>query len=152
MSEHSGHDSGHRGVHYEGTDAQPGGIVRIGLMVAGVVLLTLLVLRPLLSFLASRLAAFDPPPAPLAAEPNRRAPEPRLQERPFEDVTRLRAAEQPFLDEYGWVDEKAGRVHIPVGEALKIVARRGLPARPQPKAEAAPGQAPTPAPPPGGHP
>lgn len=148
MSQQS-HDE--NGVRYEGTDANPGGIVRIGLVVAAVVLITAFFLRPLMSLLGSREASFDPPALPMAAEENRRAPEPRLQVRPFEDVAKMRAADRPFLEEYGWVDEKAGTVHIPVDEALKIVARRGLPARPQP-APPSPQVEPTPAPAVGGRP
>ena len=50
------------------------------------------------------------------------------------------------LTGYGWVDEKAGIAHIPIDEAIKIVAARGLPqaapspppAAPSPSAAAAP--------------
>jgi hypothetical protein len=148
VSEHS-HDE--NGVRYEGSDANPGGIVRIGLIVTAVVLATVFVLGPLMSLLGAREAGLDPPAPPMAAEENRRAPEPRLQERPFEDVAKLRAADRPFLEEYGWVDEKAGTVHIPIDEAMKIVARRGLPARPQP-ASPSPQEERAPAAPVGGHP
>lgn len=148
MSQHS-HDE--NGVRYEGSDANPGGIVRIGLVVAAVVLVTVFFLRPLMSRLGAREASFDPPVLPMAGEENRRAPEPRLQVRPFEDVAKLREADRPFLEDYGWVDEKAGTVHIPIDQALKIVARRGLPSRPQP---ASPSPEPESTSPPvaGGHP
>lgn len=158
MSQHSHDDNG---VRYEGSDANPGAVVRIGVIVGVVVVVTVFLLRPMQSFLAARETGFDPPPVPMAAEPDRKPPEPRLQERPFEDVAKRRAADQPFLDEYGWVDEKAGTVRIPIDEAMKIVARRGLPTReqpasPSPVVEPTPvPEAPVPNPPvptPGGHP
>lgn len=162
MSTHS-HDE--HGIRYEKSDAHPGGVVRIGLIVAAVALVTALLLKPMLSFLGARQAGFDRPTPPMALqapappqsqeqpfdniaklEPDRRAPEPRLQERPFEDITKLRAAEKDALEKYGWVDEKAGIVRIPVEEAIKILARRGLPARePMPAPSPSPPSPPTPA-------
>jgi hypothetical protein len=156
----SDHSPDENGIRYEASDADTGGIVRIGLIVAAVVLATVFLLRPALSFLRARQAGFDPPPAPMALEEDQRAPEPRLQEHPFEDVAKLRAADQPLLEGYGWVDEKAGTVRIPIDEAMKIVARRGLPTREQPAPAAVepatPAAAPEPATPAatpvGGHP
>jgi hypothetical protein len=150
----SDHSPGDNGIRYEGSDADTGGIVRIGLIVAAVVLATVFLLRPVLSFLGARQAGFDAPPAPMAVEGDQRAPEPRLQEHPFDDVAKQRAADRPFLEEYAWVDEKAGTVRIPIDEALKIVARRGLPAREQPAPAGAPVVEPASAaaPPIGGHP
>ena len=36
------------------------------------------------------------------------------------------------LYSYGWVDEKAGTVHIPIDRAMELLVERGLPVRPQP--------------------
>jgi len=38
--------------------------------------------------------------------------------------------EEQTLNSYGWVDQNAGVVHIPIAEAMKLVAQRGLPTRP----------------------
>ena len=35
------------------------------------------------------------------------------------------------LYSYGWVDEKAGTVHIPIERAMDLIAQRGLPVRGQ---------------------
>ena len=35
------------------------------------------------------------------------------------------------LNSYGWVDEKAGAVHIPIERAMQLVAQRGLPTIPK---------------------
>ena len=42
------------------------------------------------------------------------------------------------LHSYGWVDEKAGVAHIPIDQAMDMIAKRGLPVCPQGCANAAP--------------
>jgi hypothetical protein len=76
---------------------------------------------------------------PLAAqERDRLPPEPRLEEidrlegkkgnvRPKE----VHAGHERMLETYGWVDEKAGVVRIPISRAMKIIVDNNLlPARP----------------------
>ena len=77
------------------------------------------------------------PEYPLAAgQETRLPPEPRLQTDPRADLRELRAHESTVLSTYGWVDKAAGVVRIPIEEAMRITAQRGLPAR------SAPGEAP----------
>jgi hypothetical protein len=57
-------------------------------------------------------------------------PEPRLQATPKQYIRDLRAAEEAQLNSYGWVDEKAGIVRIPIDQAIDAVAKAGLPSRP----------------------
>jgi len=71
----------------------------------------------------SPLAQVQMPPAPL------------LQVSSGQDRIDLRAKEQAVINSYHWVDEKGGMVGIPVEEAIKLLAQRGLPARDQAKAE-----------------
>jgi len=67
---------------------------------------------------------------PLAAgQETRVPPEPRLQTHPREDLLALRAREDAVLNSYGWVDKTAGVVRIPIDEAIKLTAQRGLPVR-----------------------
>ena len=42
------------------------------------------------------------------------------------------------LHSYGWVDEKAGVAHIPIDQAMDMIAKRGLPVCPQGCASATP--------------
>jgi hypothetical protein len=89
--------------------------------------------------LASMEVRSDPPPAPLAEPAGRLPPEPRLQTLPFVDIEAQRAEEKDVLTSYGWVDEKAGVVRIPIQEAMRIVAERGVPpAAPVPASPAPP--------------
>ena len=43
----------------------------------------------------------------------------------------IRAAEDQILNSYGWVDRSKGIVRIPIDRAIDLLAKRGLPARPQ---------------------
>ena len=49
-------------------------------------------------------------------------PEPRLQVTPSQDLDAIRKAEIDRLSSYGWVDRKAGVVHIPIERAIDLVA------------------------------
>jgi hypothetical protein len=85
----------------------------------------------LFQYFSGREAARLAPVYPLAVgEANRQPPEPRLQTNPRDDLRALRAHEDELLNSYGWVDKPAGIVRIPIEEAMKITAQRGLPARP----------------------
>ena len=46
---------------------------------------------------------------------------------PPADLAHMRKAENDALTSYGWVDQKAGVVRIPIDEAKRIVVQRGLP-------------------------
>ena len=39
--------------------------------------------------------------------------------------------EEQTLHSYGWVDQPAGVVRIPIDRAMELLAQRGLPTRPQ---------------------
>jgi hypothetical protein len=85
----------------------------------------------LFQYFNGREAARFPPVYPLAiGEAGRQPPEPRLQTNPRDDLRALRAHEDELLNNYSWVDKPAGIVRIPIEEAMRITAQRGLPARP----------------------
>lgn len=58
-------------------------------------------------------------------------PEPPLEANPVADYQKFRAAEHERLSSYGWVDRQRGIVHIPVEQAMKMLAENGLPAAKQ---------------------
>ncbi len=45
------------------------------------------------------------------------------------EYERLLAADEAKLNNYSWLNQRSGIVRIPIKEAMKIVAERGLPAR-----------------------
>jgi hypothetical protein len=68
--------------------------------------------------------------------------EPRLQETPEPDMDSFRAEEAASLSKLGWVDRPKGIAQIPIDDAMKILVKKGLPARkspPPPEGEKAPG-------------
>jgi hypothetical protein len=77
-------------------------------------------------------------PARAAMGPDYRAlpPEPRLQgvpgheADPQQDHRDKVRADNEANEKYGWVDQNAGIAQIPVKEAMKIIAQKGLPATP----------------------
>lgn len=82
----------------------------------------------MLDFLRLNQARTDTPLSTLA-DPQALPPAPRLQVSPTRDLTQMRQAEETILNTYRWVDKDAGIVGIPVEQAIKILAERGLPAR-----------------------
>ena len=60
-------------------------------------------------------------------------PSPRLQPNPRDDMARFYAEEMQRLNGTGWVDKAHGVVHIPIADAMKLVAKEGIPGWPAPK-------------------
>jgi hypothetical protein len=60
-------------------------------------------------------------------------PPPALQTDPRRDLARLHAHDEQLLNTYYWVDRDKGIVHIPIAEAMKRVATRGIDGFPQGK-------------------
>jgi hypothetical protein len=58
-------------------------------------------------------------------------PGPRLQTDPQNEMKRLRAEEEKWLNSYHWVDRQKGIVGIPIEEAMKKLARTGAPGFPE---------------------
>jgi hypothetical protein len=56
-------------------------------------------------------------------------PEPRLQVSAPKDLKQYKAAQEEILNSYGWVDQNAGIVRIPIEGAMDILAQKGLPVR-----------------------
>jgi hypothetical protein len=69
---------------------------------------------------------------PLAVGLTKEPQAPRLQTQPFKDLFQLRQTEREKLTSYGWVDQGAGIVHMPIDDAMRILSERGaLPAAAQ---------------------
>jgi hypothetical protein len=63
-------------------------------------------------------------------DPTKRFPQPVLQPDDVADLNKMRTNEELILNSYGWVDQKNGVAHIPIDQAMKVVAQQGLPTRP----------------------
>lgn len=58
-----------------------------------------------------------------------RAGFPRLQVSPPADLQAFRAEEEAQLTTYGWINQTAGVVRLPIGRAMDLLLQRGLPVR-----------------------
>lgn len=66
--------------------------------------------------------------APFAERPaieGQAFPPPRLQTSPQSDLAKAESQWRARLQGYGWVDRTHGLIHIPIDEAMRVVADRG---------------------------
>jgi len=143
MSDQIKHESTNGHGSYERQDLRPSGILYFlgGLAVA--TLLCILGLRALFVVLEHREKASQPLVNPLVTNPptdTRRVapgypqsafPNPKLEEDERGQLNDIRMNEEKTLYTYGWVDEKAGTVHIPIERAMDLLVQRGLAVRAQ---------------------
>ena len=113
------------GVRFEREDVGP---KLIATAAAGLVLMTVVcaaVAAWLLVFLRGRESAGDPQRPALFFSTGERQPEGvRLQAAPLAELQALRAEERKILNSYGWVDQAAGVVHIPIDQAMQLYLAR----------------------------
>jgi hypothetical protein len=129
MSERSGETPRNPEIRSEKTDADASAIIRFLLyLVLGTVAVVVL-LRWMFVTLVVVEQRQQPPPPVMKVEVPPQPPLPRLETDPAQDLARYREEQRKGLDGYGWVDRPAGVVHIPIDEAMRIVAERGLPTR-----------------------
>lgn len=57
-----------------------------------------------------------------------RFPQPRLQTDDVRDLAVMREAEDVYLNQYFVIDKNAGKVNIPITQAMRAVVQKGLPA------------------------
>lgn len=127
--EHALQSPAHPGSGHETTDIS---LRPLALFLAGLVTLLAVVLGLLWGQFSIFSAVQSPgqvTPGPLP--PLRDAPtsEPKLQEAPKTEMDDLRAEELAELTSAGWIDRPKGVAKIPIDDAMKILARKGLPAR-----------------------
>ncbi len=111
---------------HEERDIQVRLIVLSGVGLVIVTAIVLLVADWLFDDFAASRVKVQGPLAPLA-ETRPLPPEPRLQVAPAQDLQQMRAAEDAVLSSYGWVNEAAGFVRIPIDRAIERVVEQGLP-------------------------
>jgi len=128
--------SEHSDVGYEATDAKLGPLVAFGV---GIVLLGLVahgVCWWMFEALRASTARHDPGLPALAAKERPqlpkdldKIPQPRLQVDESLAMDQFRRDEDARLNSYGWTDAKIGTVHIPIAEAMRLLANPVEPAK-----------------------
>jgi len=130
------------GPGYEKSDL-PIKTITVALVLVGVLMVLGLVVSLGVFDLLSERGAPGAPPAPPQATGNETGlrREPLLLVNAPKDLAGMRAEENKLLTTYGWTDQEAGRVRIPIDRAMALLLERGLPAPAPPAKE--PAKAPT---------
>lgn len=141
MTEETKHDQRNPGLEFEHQDLSPSGVYAFlgGLAVAGIVIY--FVLLGLYHFMDAYERSHQPPQNPLVktevdtrhVSPQRiqEFPQPRLETNERTEIDDFLLKEEQTLDSYGWVDQKAGVVRIPIERAMQLIAQRGLSTTPK---------------------
>jgi hypothetical protein len=58
-------------------------------------------------------------------------PQPRLERNERVEINEFRLGEEQKLNSYGWVDQKAGVVRLPIERAMQLIAEHGLSTTPE---------------------
>jgi hypothetical protein len=141
-SESAGQLLRHDDVSFESSDVQTKSILAYLLYLAIAVGVTFALCIYIFRYVTNFAAQSDTPPVPVhqGIAPTM-PPEPRLQgivghETDAQQDLRNKVKEDTAANErLGWIDEKAGIAQIPVKDAMKIIAEKGLPAVTAPPAE-----------------
>src|SRR5229473_337660 len=134
-SHNTGQEPRHTDVSFEERDIKAGTIYgylfALGLAVVGSLLICVYILRFTANFAAS---SDTPPPPSREAHQKELPPEPRLQgfgfpgqqADPQADLRKKNREDVEANEKLEWIDRSSGIVQIPVKDAMKIVAERGL--------------------------
>jgi len=57
-------------------------------------------------------------------------PAPALQTDPAADMAHFYSQEMAQLDSSGWIDQNKGHAHVPIAQAMRLVAKEGIPGWP----------------------
>jgi hypothetical protein len=118
------------GQGHEGYEVQLRPVVLSGVVLVLSIVLVFVMMGWLFNTLMTRQAARDVAPSPLARTRPALPAEPRLQVAPAQELQQLHADEEAALQSYGWINQAAGIVRIPIERAMDLVYERGLPVRP----------------------
>jgi hypothetical protein len=150
MSDHIKHENSAEHESFEHQDLKAAGIIYFLLTLVVLTMLSMFGLRGLYAYLDKREKALQPAVSPLVTNapedtrhvapgyPQSAFPSPRLEEDERGQLNGIRLQQDDTLYSYGWVDEKAGTVHIPIERAMDLLVQRGLPVRPQGAADESP--------------
>lgn len=142
MTDQIKHDNADHGS-YEHQDLRASGIIYFLLSLLIVTMLCMFGIKGLYAYLDRRSRSSQPEVNPLITNvspdtrhvapgyPQTVFPSPKLEEDERGQLNAILTNEEKTLYSYGWVDEKAHTVHIPIERAMDLLVQRGLPVRPE---------------------
>ncbi len=143
-SHNTGQEPRHTDVSFEERDIKAGTIYRYLFALGVAVVAALLICVYILRFTANFAASTDTPPPPSReAHQKELPPEPRLQgfgfpgqkADPQADLRKKNQEDTEANEKLEWIDKAGGIAQIPVKDAMKIVAEKGLSAASAPAME-----------------
>jgi hypothetical protein len=143
-SQDTGREPRHTDVAFEERDVQVGVIYKYLFALGFAVLASLLICVFILRYTTAFTASIDAPPPPSRETHQRELPpEPRLQgfgfpgqkADPQADLRKKIQDDTEANEKLEWIDRSSGIVQIPVKDAMKTIAEKGLPAGPAPAME-----------------
>ena len=117
------------GIHHETSDVDVRPLAWLGVGLAALILISIVAVKGIFELLDRQQARNDVVPPPMMIQRPQQPPEPRLQTTPVPNRKLIVEQENKLLTTYGWVNSKSGVARIPVDQAMKLLAERGLPAR-----------------------
>lgn len=117
---------------HETTDASTRGIIYFGIGLFVTLVLALWGTNVVFNYFAHH-QGLGPPASPF--DNARQLPPanvPVLLANPAQDMNEYRKSQEKTLTSYGWVNEKAGVVRIPIQRAMDLLLERGLPVKTAP--------------------
>jgi hypothetical protein len=140
------HDTGqeprHTDVSFEERDIKSSTIYGYLFALGAAVVASLLICVYILRFTTNFMSSFDTPPPPsreaLGKDYRMMPPEPRLQgvpgheADPQADLRKKNQEDAEANEKLEWIDKSGGIAQIPIKDAMKIVAEKGLSAAPVP--------------------
>jgi hypothetical protein len=129
-------------MEFEQQDLNPRGVYAFLAGLAVAIVLVAFVLWGLFGYMDRYESSHQPPQNPLVQpstaqtrqvppEEIQQFPQPRLESNERTELNNFRLKEEDTLDSYGWADQKAGVVRIPIERAMQLIAQRGLPTTPK---------------------
>ncbi|HTV60095.1 MAG TPA: hypothetical protein VMJ93_14585 [Verrucomicrobiae bacterium] len=124
------------GDRYERRDVNPRTLLKLGIVLVVVIAVVMVAMRWTFE-LYEKAQPLGPTVSPMVKSEQVVPPSPQLQAHPEADLQTYCTAEEQRLDSYGWVDEQAGVVRLPIDRAMTLLLQRGLPTRPAAQTSAA---------------
>jgi hypothetical protein len=142
MSDEAHIDGPHQEADFERQDLAPKPILIFLIALAVGCVVVAIVLKGMYSYLDVYENNHEPVQSPLVQQTTAdtrtvlsgditKFPQPRLETDERREINDFREQEDETLNSYGWVDQQAGVVRIPIDRAMQLLVQRGLPSRPQ---------------------